>query len=250
MAAVTVSTLDTGWVELGRTWQRTTSTAVWAYASVTASVIEETATSITLVTGGSIMYGGYENYIPYHVGVRQVFEDGTSNTVYEDKIIEETTQAQTNQQIWLSSSQFTFEKTSQKFALLPFVKIGCIEYGDANYTAGNDWMFGSDKGILVGYRWTTTSCLKGDMNHTSPLNGRNRTLPAYIVFGGQNTIDTGYSNALIIVDSIGGPVTVYDSSNTPHKSNNIYVYDASGARRRASKITVYGADGTPHTMIC
>ena len=245
-----MATVETEWIELGRTWQRQTSTVAWLYGKVTANIIEETSTSITVRTGGAFMYGGYENYVPYHVGIRQVFEDGTTNTVYEDKIIQETTQAQLNQEIWFSSSTFTFEKTTQKFALLPFIKIGCIEYNDANYIAGNDWMFGSNKGILVGLEWTAASCLKGDMNHTSPLNGRNRTLPAYIIFGGKNSVGTGYDNALIVVDSIGGPVTVYDSNNTPHKSKNIYVYDASGVPRRASKITVYGADGTPHTMIC
>lgn len=245
-----MAAVETEWIELGRTWQRQTSTVAWLYGKVTANIIEETSTSITVRTGGAFMYGGYENYVPYHVGIRQVFEDGTTNTVYEDKIIQETTQAQLNQEIWFSSSTFTFEKTTQKFALLPFIKIGCIEYNDANYIAGNDWMFGSNKGILVGLEWTAASCLKGDMNHTSPLNGRNRTLPAYIIFGGKNSVGTGYDNALIIVDSIGGPVTVYDSSNAPHKSKNIYVYDTSGTPRRASKITVYGADGTPHTMIC
>lgn len=245
-----MAAVETEWIELGRTWQRQTSTVAWLYGKVTANIIEETSTSITVRTGGAFMYGGYENYVPYHVGIRQVFEDGTTNTVYEDKIIQETTQAQLNQEIWFSSSTFTFEKTTQKFALLPFIKIGCIEYNDANYIAGNDWMFGSNKGILVGLEWTAASCLKGDMNHTSPLNGRNRTLPAYIIFGGKNSVGTGYDNALIIVDSIGGPVTVYDSSNTPHKSKNIYVYDTSGTPRRASKITVYGADGIPHTMIC
>lgn len=246
MASVTQ--INTGWIELGRTWQRSTSSVVWLYGKVTASVIEETATSITVTTGGSFMYGGYENYVPYHVGIRQVFEDGTSNTVYEDKIIEETSYGQMNSEIWFSASTFTFEKTSQKFALLPFIKLGCIEYNDANYVAGNDWMFGSDKGVLVGYQWTTTSCLKGDMNHTSPLNGRNRTLPAFVAFGGQNSIGTGYDNGLIIVDTKGLPIKVYNSAGAAKPALNIWVYNASGVPKRATKVTVYDASGNAHTI--
>ena len=245
----TVTTLDTEAVGLDRTYQRNTNTYVWAYGRVTASVVEETSTSITISVGGAIMYGGYDNYVPYDVGVRQVFEDGTSSTKSEGKVIERTTQAQMNSWIWLSSSTFTFEKTSQKFGLLPFIKIGCIEYNDANFVAGNDWMFGGDYGILVGYQWTS-SVLKGTMTHTSAINGRVRELPAYIIFAGNDTVSTGYSNAKLIVDAAGMPVYVYNSSGVPKQATAIYVYNSSGVPKRASSVTVYDASGVPHTLTC
>ena len=246
----TVTTLDTDAVGLDRTYQRNTSTFVWAYGRVTASVVEETSTSITVAVGGAIMYGGYDNYVPYDVGVRQVFEDGTSNTKSEGKIIEHTTQAQMNNWIWLSSSTFTFEKTSQRFGLLPFIKIGCIEYNDANFVAGNDWMFGGDYGVLVGYQWAST-VLKGTITHVSPINGRTRELPAYIIFAGNNTTDTGYSNAKLIVDAASlSPVYVYHTDGTPKQAVAIYVYDPTGVPKSVSSITVYDASGNPHIMSC
>lgn len=250
----TVTTLDTGTVGLDRTWQRQGTTGiVEAYAKVTASVVEETSSSITVTVGGAIMYGGYLNYIPYQVGIRQVFADGTSKTVYEDKYMQTTSYSQASNWNWFSSSTFTFNKTSQSFGLLPFVKIGCIEYSEIDdgndFVEGNDWMFGGNYGILVGYRFAST-VLKGDMTHTSPINGFSKTIPAFIIFAGNNTTSTGYSNAKLIVDAAGCPVYVYNSSGVHKQATAIYVYNASGVPKRATSITVYDSNGTPHTMSC
>ena len=244
----TVTSLDTDAVALDRTWQRNTSTAAWAYGRVTASIVEETATSVTIAVGGALMYGGYDNYVPWDIGVRQVFEDGTRNTEYNSGVWTRTTSAQMNNWIWMTEAQFTFQKTSSKFGLLPFIKIGCIEYGDDNYVAGNDWMFGSDYGILVGYRFADT-CLKGTMTHTSSINGRVRELPAFIVFAGNNNTDTGYDNAQIIIEAAGG-VYVYNSSGVPKRATAIYVYNSSGAPKLATTVTVYDSSGNPHTVSC
>ena len=249
----TVTHLDTGSVGLDRTYQRRTGAFPWAYGKVTASIAEETNTYIKITVNGALMYGGYENYIPWDVGVRQVFEDGTSNTQYISGAWTNTTQAQAGNYMWMQESTYTFQKESRKFGLLPFVKIGCIEYDvenlNSDYNKGNDWMFGGNSGILIGYNFSE-NVLKGTMTHTSSLNGFTKTIPAFIIFAGNNTTSPDYSNAKLIVDKMGLPMYVYNSAGVPKQVTSIYVYNSAGVPKKATGITVYNSSGVARTISC
>lgn len=247
--------LQVATVQLGQSHQHEPVSLADVWGHITSDVIAEDANSVTINMNAAFWYGGYDNYVPWEIGLYKVPEGTTSREnfsvlnsaqgrwditapMYESDGI-------TWKWGWMTETSFTVQKTSERFGIIPYMKIGCISrwgsMGDLG--SGDYWIYGNKNGIL---------CLNSVTNsaHQSSMTYHGVGLDAFLLIGGgtDNTSFT-YANSPKIVEPTS-PIFVANPSGIYKKATNIYVYNASGAPKRASSVTVYDSNGSPHTIYC
>ena len=259
--AISGTLVDTKGTELGVTHQHDTETLVDIWGWLKADITAESATSVTVGVRGSMFYNGYDNYIPWEIGVFKVTEgattiNGFSNGGYDQGALTRSTPMWTGGTVgsggwaWYNfggDHSFTINKTSNtRFGIMPYMKIGALykygQYGDSG--SGSYWQWGNSYGILCADSYKQSGYMSGMTYGGKVIDG------AFTLLGGSsNTYTWTYANCPKKVDPLN-PVFVRDSNGAPHRATALYVYDGSGVRRKAVSITIYDANGKPHTMKC
>ena len=254
--AVSGNLQNTGGVKLGTTHQHQGSGdgMVSIYGWVKSDVVEN-ATSITITIDAAMWYGGYNNYVPWEVGVYKVPKGATSindfdNTgLYVQGRKDQTLTMYDGNRNWVwwqfGEQSFTIEKTSEEFGLIPYMKVGSINYwsdrGDLG--SGDYHIYSNYYGILCMYSVENNAYHKKMTYHSVELD-------AFHLLGGiTDTTTASYSNCPIIVRPAGG-LFVANSSGVYKRASKIYVYNSAGVPKLATSITVYDASGVGHTMSC
>lgn len=236
-------------VKLGTTHQHDTlnTVEIWGYLK---SDAVETATSTTVTMNAAFWYDGYHNYIPWEVGVFKILEDGT---VYDGgysqgdcSITSAMWQNSAWKLQWTGEKTFTINKSKNRFGILPYFKIGCIDrYSNIGDSGSGDYdLYNKTYGLLCRNSVVQTGYGSYGMTYGG------HTIHAFTLLGGSsNTYTLSYANCPKISNPLN-PLFVANSSGTYVRASNVYVYDSSGAPRRAKSITVYGSDGKPNTIQC
>lgn len=232
-------------VNVGTSFQRSTSNVVECWMSLNSSITSETATQITFTVTGGFGYSGHDNLLPYRVGFQCFYSSGTSRYAYNygsGTITRTSSGGATN----TLTKTFTINKPSTEVGICPYVQVGGFNYWGSHGTAGDDWYFNNEYGIFLPY------ADHGQYYNTGPewsftSGGKTATLDTFTLSGKGGTNATlNYANCPYILPC-KNPVTVYNSSGEPKTANALYVYDSTGKPKKATSITIYDTDGKPKT---
>ena len=262
--------------EFGDAHQHVSKTNTSCYIWFVVDSPVETANDITFTLGAAFYYGGSENYIPYEIGIKKMYEDGTSANIPQTAVgywkPMNTLGTDANGDwawIWAiphsGSLTFTIPKEERPFKILPFFKIGYIEYVDGHYTPYESYHYpftgNADKiGLLCIYAAGATMADgriaedKGLFMRRASMTYEGVSLDASIFFAGVNDWKTvSYNNGLYRVGSIYEnpfPIFVANQNGEYQRASGLWVYDNERKPRQIVSITRYDENRHPQTIYC